>query len=131
MTNESDLVYTIRVLEGVAKSGLGKVMRQPAREYRQLLECAKLCFDAEEEPTVFLSTADAWTNCAIRYVIPARTRRRWATRLLLAVSEELAKPEHRGKCGHSPHRQESGGAGMMRPPIREPKFRFVIATRQV
>jgi hypothetical protein len=75
------------------------IVLHPARaaRYRQLLREAKLSFDVEEEPSLYLSPADAWTNCTIRYVVPARERRRWATNLLLAISQESARSAHRDR----------------------------------
>jgi small conductance mechanosensitive channel len=93
----SDLPYTIRVLEHLATEIVGRRMDEPAEEYRRLLERARLAFDVDSEPRVFLSLADSWTNCTIRYLVPARERRRWSSRLLLAVSVELSKPEHAGR----------------------------------
>jgi small conductance mechanosensitive channel len=76
---------------------LGECMAEPAARYRQLLREAKLSFEVEEEPSLCLSSADAWTNCTIRYLVPARERRRWATNLLLAISQESIRAEHQGK----------------------------------
>lgn len=97
VTNESDLDYTIKVIGGRAKSLLGSMMQAPAEQYRQLLERAKLKFDVEEEPSVFVAPADSWTNFTVRYLVPARARRRWATKLYVAVSNEISRPEHAGK----------------------------------
>jgi small conductance mechanosensitive channel len=97
VANESDLAYCMRTFEAVAKRVLGSIMAEPTQQYRQLLERARLSFDVDEVPRVFLSTADAWTNCVVRYLVPARTRRRWSTALLLALVEESNRPEHKGK----------------------------------
>lgn len=97
ITNESDLDYTIQVIRGRAKSLLGSMMQEPAEQYRQLLERAKLNFDVEEEPSVFVAPADSWTNFTVRYLVPARARRRWASKLYVAVSKEISRPEHAGK----------------------------------
>jgi small conductance mechanosensitive channel len=106
VANESDLEYTMGVLKQVARRVLGDVMDEPAEQYRRLLAEARLKFDVEEEPSVFLSTTDSWTNCTIRYLVPARSRRRWATKLLLELSKELSRPEHRGKIFSGYPRQE-------------------------
>jgi small-conductance mechanosensitive channel len=97
VADESDLSYTSRVLERVAMDLVGKRMGEPAEEYRRLLERARLAFDVESEPRVFLSLGEAWTNCTIRYLVPARERRRWSSDLLLAVAVETTKPEHAGR----------------------------------
>lgn len=97
ITNESDLEYTSQVLTRIARSVVGELMQEPALRYRQLLAEAKLKFDVEEEPSVFVSPADSWTNFTIRYLVPARTRRRWATTLFLAANKEINRAEHGGK----------------------------------
>jgi small conductance mechanosensitive channel len=97
VANESDLAYTIQVFEQTANRVLGSLMAEPAQRYRKLLERAKLAFDVDEEPRVFLALADAWTNCTVRYLVPARARRRWSTAILLALTSETARPEHGGK----------------------------------
>lgn len=97
VANESDLAYTLRVFQETADRTLGEMMREPVEQYRQLLKQERLAFDVDEEPSVFLSAADAWTNCTIRYLVPARARRRWATNLLLAITNETQKPEHKGR----------------------------------
>ncbi|MHC1764208.1 MAG: mechanosensitive ion channel family protein [Verrucomicrobiia bacterium] len=97
IANESDLAYATRAFEEVAQRVVGPLMLEPVQQYRQLLERAKVAFDVDEEPRVFLSLADAWTNCVVRYLVPARARRRWSTALILALTAETARPEHRGK----------------------------------
>lgn len=106
VASESDLPYTIQVLERAAGDLLGAKMAQPAREYRQLLERARLAFDVEEEPKVFISLTDAWVACTVRYLVPARVRRRWASELSTVLSVETAKPEHQGKIISGYPRQE-------------------------
>jgi hypothetical protein len=44
-------------------------------------------------PQAFVSAADEWTNLTIRYLTPARSCRHLSSELLLAVNDELAKPE--------------------------------------
>ena len=95
IANESDLAYTARVFEQVARRVVGEAMAQPAAHYRELLRRQGLDFDVAVEPQVFLSAADAWTNVTVRYLVSARERRIWSSRLVLALSEEAAKPEHR------------------------------------
>jgi hypothetical protein len=43
------------------------------------------------EPQVFIAPATAWTNVYVRYMVNARERRKWASDLLLAISQEMAK----------------------------------------
>lgn len=97
IANESDLPYTVKVLEGVAQRVVGQAMSEPTEQYQRLLARARILFDIAHEPTVFVAPAEAWTDCTIRYLVPARERRRWASELALAISVELAKPEHRAR----------------------------------
>jgi small conductance mechanosensitive channel len=97
IANESDLRYAVAVFESAARRVIGPLMTEPAARYRQLLERAKLAFEVEEEPRVFVSLADSWTDCTVRYLVPARARRRWSSALVLALTEESSRPEHRGK----------------------------------
>jgi small conductance mechanosensitive channel len=97
VANESDLGYSIQIFEKTAKAVVGSLMVEPAQNYRLMLERAKLTFEVEEEPRVFLTQSESWTNCTVRYLVPARARRRWSTRLLLALIEEASRPEHQGR----------------------------------
>jgi small conductance mechanosensitive channel len=97
IANESDMAYTKQVLRSAAQRVLGDRMTEPAEQYRQLLLRARIAFDVAEDPQIFLSLDDSWTNFTIRYLTPARERRRWASDLTLAVSIELARSEHRGR----------------------------------
>jgi small conductance mechanosensitive channel len=97
VANESDLPYTMRVLEGVARGVLGEEMVPAAQQYEHLLRAQRLAFDVDEVPRVYLSLADSWTDCTIRYLVPVRARRRYASALVLACGQELAKPEHAGR----------------------------------
>jgi small conductance mechanosensitive channel len=97
VANESDLAYTIGVFERVAGAVVGDSMAGAAQQYQDLLARARLAFDVEEEPKVFLSLADAWTNCTVRYLVPARARRRRASELILALTQASEAPEHEGR----------------------------------
>jgi small-conductance mechanosensitive channel len=97
ITNESELEYAMRLAKDTAIRVIGDRMKTPAEQYKKLLNQARLAFDIAEEPQVFLSTADAWTNLTIRYLVPARERRRWATDLLLNLSQEISATRHQGK----------------------------------
>ncbi|MGE0521297.1 MAG: mechanosensitive ion channel family protein [Candidatus Binatia bacterium] len=97
VANESDLAYTASVLEAVARRALGSEMAAAAQRYQDLLTVQRLAFEVEELPRVYVSLADAWTNCTIRYLVPVRTRRGWSSALVLAAAEEIAKPEHRAR----------------------------------
>jgi small-conductance mechanosensitive channel len=97
VTNESDLAYTSEVIERTAHAELGREMGRAVETYEALLRSEHLDFDVDRVPRVYLSLADAWTNCTLRYLVPVRTRRSWASRLVLRVSEELAAPAHAGR----------------------------------
>lgn len=124
VANESDLDYCSRVLEATARRALGGQMEEAAQRYEQLLRAERLKFDVDDVPRVYLSSADAWTVCTIRYLVPIRSRRAWASTMLLEVSRELARPEHQEKIRSVYPRNEVmlreswGGAGP--PPEREP-----------
>lgn len=121
VTNESDLVYAARVIERVAHEVVGPAMIAPAGEYRRLLERKGLDFDVAVEPQVFLSPTDAWMNMTVRYLVSARQRRKWASDLVLAVSAELARPEHAGRVrGAYPRTQVEllGGSSIITGPDR-------------
>lgn len=84
VANESDLGYAINVLEAAAKRVLGPLMIQPTQEYRRLLDRAKLVFDVDEEPRVYLSQTDSWTNCIVRYQAGRKRQefQRWPKRTM-------------------------------------------------
>jgi small conductance mechanosensitive channel len=103
---ESDLRYTAGVIEEAARRLIGPEMAQKAEEYQRLLETRRLAFDVAISPTVFLSLAESWVNITVRYLVNARQRRRLASDLTLAISEELARQEHQGRIfGGAPRRQ--------------------------
>ncbi|MBA3847479.1 MAG: mechanosensitive ion channel [Planctomycetes bacterium] len=106
VSNESDLAYAAEVIGGVARTVIGPTMEGPAAEYQELLQRARLAFDVEELPKVFLAQTDSWTDCIVRYLVPTRQRRRWSSELILALSRELARPAHQGRIVASYPRQE-------------------------
>jgi len=53
--------------------------------------------DVEEKPQVYLSLADSWTNCTVRYLVGARARRKWSSLLIEEISRELNSEKHRGR----------------------------------
>ena len=97
VANESDLAYTIGVLERVAESLLGDYMRTPARDYRALLAGEGLETSVAEIPQVFASTTDWCTNLTVRYLVGAREKRRWRSELVVRLGEELRRAEHAGR----------------------------------
>jgi len=106
VANESDMRLACRLCRDAATRVLGQVMQQPAADYQAMLKSRNLDFDIAVEPQVFVSAADEWTNLTIRYLIPARARRHWASELLLAVNDALAEPENAARIFTSyPRRQ--------------------------
>jgi small conductance mechanosensitive channel len=97
VANESDLGYCVEVIESTARRVLGEQMQGAAQRYDQLLRAERLVFGVEEVPRVYLSMADSWTDCTLRYLVPVRSRRHWSSLLTLEVSRELARPEHAGR----------------------------------
>jgi small conductance mechanosensitive channel len=97
IANESDLQYAVQVFENVAERLVGEQMTMAAGQYRDLLQRARIAFDVDERPRVFVSGADAWTNCTVRYLVHARKRRRLASDLNIALANVTAEPEHRGR----------------------------------
>lgn len=72
-------------------------LRPPTRTPQlpsQLLKAERLDFGVDEVPRVYVSAAESWTDCTIRYLVPVRSRRRWSSALLVAITRELATPEH-------------------------------------
>jgi small conductance mechanosensitive channel len=90
VANESDLATAVRVLEDTADAVLGEQMADAAQEYARLLERARLAWDVATRPKVFASAEESWTDLTVRYVVPAREMRKWASLLLLAVNRALA-----------------------------------------
>jgi len=72
-------------------------MAAAVQRYQDLLAAERLAYEVEELPQVYLSSADSWTDCTIRYLVPVRSRRRWSSTLVLEVAKELERPEHRGR----------------------------------
>jgi small conductance mechanosensitive channel len=97
VANESDLGYTIEVIENAARRLLGDEMQDAVRRYDDLLRAERLEFAVEEVPRVYLSAEDSWTDCTLRYLVPVRSRRSWSSRLTLEMSRTLAAPDHAGR----------------------------------
>jgi small-conductance mechanosensitive channel len=93
VANESDLRLAMQVLTRVADELLGPLMATPAQHYAQILQQAGLMEPVADRPQVFASSAESWTDLSIRYLVPARERRKWKSELLLRVTEAFAQPE--------------------------------------
>ena len=97
VANESDLGYCLEVIEGTARRVIGDQMEDAVQEYERLLRSQRLSFAVDEVPRVYVSSAESWFDCTLRYLVPVRTRRSWASTLTLEITRELAKPEHAGR----------------------------------
>jgi hypothetical protein len=74
----------------------------------------RLAYDVHDQPQVYLALTDAFTNCTVRYLVPVQQRRRWSTELILAISRELERPEHRGRIVPGYPRTQVDLAGELR-----------------
>ncbi|MFU8816791.1 MAG: mechanosensitive ion channel family protein [Pseudomonadales bacterium] len=97
LSSETDLDHAAQVLVEVAKQTVGEHMAQPAHAYRQLLGASRLDLEICDEPQVFFSQGDSWTDATIRYLVHARRRRMVASELLMAVSRRLSNSEDEGR----------------------------------
>jgi small conductance mechanosensitive channel len=97
VTKESDLAYAFHVIHEVATAVIGPSMAGPVATYRGLLEKEGLGLDIADEPQLFLSQVDSWNEVTVRYLVNARERRRWASKLVYEIEIELAKPTHNGR----------------------------------
>ena len=97
VANESDMSYALEVLEKVASSLLGDYMREPALRYRSILAAEGLESSIADGPQVFASTSDWGTNLTIRYLVGAREKRAWKSKLVVQVAEELGRADHAGR----------------------------------
>jgi small-conductance mechanosensitive channel len=97
VSNDSDLDYAVDIFRTIATEVVGPMMRGPAEQYRRLLERERLAMDVESEPQIYLALADSWTNLVVRYLVPVRQRRRWASTLIARVAQELRRPEHQDR----------------------------------
>ena len=97
IANESDLSYAIDVVRSVADGVLGSNMKAPATEYEKILREAGMDQAIADRPQIFLSATESWSNINIRYLVPARERRKWKSELELRIAIELNKPAHKEK----------------------------------
>lgn len=106
LANESDLHHSIRVFRETAAQILGEAMAAPASAYQSLLRAKGLDYDVAVEPQVFVTLRDSWTDVTIRYLVPARERRTWSTKLILALNEAAALEDNRSRIQLSYPRQQ-------------------------
>ena len=97
VANESDVTYAIEVVQRLSLEVLASHMAEPAARYEQILRAARLASTVPREPQVYVSLTDWGTNLTIRYLVGAREKRGWKSKLSARVLEELNLPEHAGK----------------------------------
>jgi small-conductance mechanosensitive channel len=98
VANESDIPYTMEVLRRVGGEEVGEHMREPARQYREILVREGLdTAGIWEEPRVFASLTDWGANLTIRYLVAARQRRLWKSQLAVRVAVTLNHEDHSGR----------------------------------
>lgn len=95
--NESELGYAMEVLRSVAEEILGEGMAEPAEAYETILRQRRLESSIPRGPQVFVSLADSWTDLSVRYLINARERRIWKSRLSKAAMEAFNDPSRVGR----------------------------------
>ena len=69
-------------------------LHQPAE---RLLDEARLGWDANTRPEVYVVARESWTDLVARYLVPAREMRKWSTRLQLAANEAFGAAEVAGR----------------------------------
>jgi len=97
ISEDSDLDYATRVFADVAARVVGSAMADPAERYRALLEEVGFVYDVAAEPRIFFAANESYVDVIVRYLVPARERRAWASRLTTALVQELHRPEHHGR----------------------------------
>lgn len=97
ISNESDLAYAMKVIGDVARRVIGPAMAEPAATYRAILDREGLAYDVAEEPVLFVSATESWTDITVRYLVGARERRKWSSALLIEINTELNRAEHRDR----------------------------------
>jgi small conductance mechanosensitive channel len=94
VSNDSDVRYAMTVISDVARRVIGPSMAGPITTYRSLLEKEGLAYDIADEPQVFVSVTESWTDITVRYLVDARQRRRWSSALYVEINAELQSVEH-------------------------------------
>lgn len=97
VANESDLGYAMEVLRSVAQEIVGEGMAEPAEAYENILRQRRLESSIPRGPQVFVSLADSWTDLSVRYLVNARERRVWKSRLAKAAMEAFNDPGRQGR----------------------------------
>lgn len=97
VANESDLHYTVNIFRNLAKKLIGESMKESSIAYQNLLRARGLEYSIELYPEVYLTGADSWTNCTIRYLVELRKKRTWSSLLYEKICNEIAQEIHHQK----------------------------------
>lgn len=97
VAEESDLRYAQAIVQKVADALLADEMAGPARQYQDLLRRNRLEAAISEGPEVFVSMTASGVDLVIRYLVPARERRRWKSELTSRVIGVITSDEHKDK----------------------------------
>lgn len=95
ITNESDIKHAMHVLKEASDTIIGDYMKKPILQYTRILQKAGLPSDLPTTPQVYSSPGKSWVDLTIRYLVGARERRVWKTKLFLHISEVLAQKENK------------------------------------
>ncbi len=95
ITNESDIKYAMRVLEEASTNLIGNYMKEPVLQYVNILQKEGLPADLPDAPKVYISPVESWIDVSIRYLVGARERRLWKTKLFLHINEVLEQEENK------------------------------------
>jgi small-conductance mechanosensitive channel len=89
VSNESDIGYAMRVIAGVARDTVGPAMQGPVETYRALLDQEGLAYDVADEPQVYVSPTESWTD-----IVGALPRQRARAQEVVerTAPADLAKP---------------------------------------
>lgn len=120
IANESDLRYAAEQIKRIADALLSEEMRDAIAQYKRAMHALGMPMQVADVPEVFVSLQESWTDISVRYLVPARGRRSRKSELILRISEELARPEHRGRIIPATPRQQIqfvGPDGMTREPL--------------
>jgi small conductance mechanosensitive channel len=97
LANRSDLDYALAVFEKTAAAVLGASTDKVEEHYGSVLARAGVSLEAGIEPRAFATAQETWVDVTVRYLAPARERRRWASALTLELLAQTERPEHAGR----------------------------------
>lgn len=95
VANDSDIAHAMKLLGDVAQRVVGDAMAGPAERYVAMLGKEGLHQEVSAAPQVYAAPTESWMDLTVRYLVPVRERRHWATALHLAIGEALAEPRTR------------------------------------